>query len=178
MSPRRLGYLFALFALVSSGAYVFIYLYRWEWNRALIAGVLFIATEVGLLGALILDRLRGIERRLDEVTSRHSQALARDVALGHLQATAPPPRDHFAWLKPRPDEGTFNVFVPVLMGAGVVLSALAWLVERVARATARPVLEQGLARRLGCLALPAQGFIDADPDGIGLLLRPSPRELP
>ena len=30
------------------GAYVFVYLYRWEWNRALFAGVLFVAAEVAL----------------------------------------------------------------------------------------------------------------------------------
>src|SRR5207249_1491199 len=131
VTPRRLACLSAIFVLLSSGAYVFIYLYRWEWNRALIAGVLFVATEVGLVGALILDRLRGIERRLDAATSRHSQALARDVALGHLQASAPTARNHFAWLRPRPEDSTINGIAPVLMGAGVGLSALAWLVGRV-----------------------------------------------
>ena len=40
------------------------------------------------------------------------------------------------------------MFVPVLLGAGVVLSALAWVVDRVARLTAVPTMERGLARKL------------------------------
>jgi hypothetical protein len=44
-----------------------------------------------------------------------------------------PPRDHFAWLQE--SSSRTSVFIPVLLGAGVLLSGLAWLVERLARAT-------------------------------------------
>ena len=75
-----------------------------------------------------------------------------DRVLRRLQQTAPAAPDRFAWLRPRNDQ--FGVFVPVLMGAGFLLSGIAWLVERLARATARPTLERRLAARLDTLMLP------------------------
>jgi hypothetical protein len=59
-----------------------------------------------------------------------------------------------------------NVFVPVLLGAGVVLSALAWVVDRIARLTAVPTMERGLARKLSHLQPPPGGLLgepQADP---------------
>lgn len=47
--------------LAASGAYVFVYLYRREWNRAIIAGTFFLATEVALLGSAVLTRLRALD---------------------------------------------------------------------------------------------------------------------
>jgi hypothetical protein len=41
-----------------------------------------------------------------------------------------------------------------LMGAGVVISAVAWLVERLATFTAKPVLERKLAMRLAPVSVP------------------------
>ena len=75
----------------------------------------------------------------------------------------------FQWLS-RPDQ--LNVFVPVLLGAGVLLTGLAWLVERLARATARPVAEDQLAGRLARLRLPAHGFLDTGPDPLAALRGP------
>jgi hypothetical protein len=65
-----------------------------------------------------------------------------------------------------------NVFVPVLMGAGVLMSGLAWIVERVARATVRPVAERGLAAQLDGLALPATGFLAGHEEPVDLLRGP------
>ena len=76
----------------------------------------------------------------------------------------------FAWLT-RTDRT--SVFIPVLLGAGAVLSALAWVVERVARATAGRAAEAGLARRLGLLELPADGLLDGGEDPLALLRGPS-----
>ena len=45
-----------------------------------------------------------------------------------------------------------GVFIPVLLGAGVILSTLAYLVERIARFTAAPVAEHDLADRLATLS--------------------------
>lgn len=157
MTPRRLAYASLILALAGSGIYVFVYLVRWEWNRALIAGVFFIGAEVALIGAALYEKLRSIERRmtLQNVSPK---------SLERIQEAAPEPHNHFAWLTE--NRGDLNVFVPVLMGAGLVVSALAWLVERLARATARPVLEHRLAARMAPLALPAGGLMGRPSPGV------------
>lgn len=139
-------------AALASGVYLFVYLFRWEWHRAVVAGILFLAAEVALAAAAILDRLRSIEQKLAAGAAAGPDEAAAD-ALAHLRATAPEPRTNFDWLTRQ--ESGMPVFVPLLLGAGVVLSGAAWLVERVARVTARPALERGLAARLAPLGLPA-----------------------
>ena len=166
---RRLRYAVAGVAMAGSGVYLFVYLYRWEWHRAVIAGVLLLVAETALLGAVILERLRSIERRLDakgaEAGSTPSEAskaregtaggagadAGADDILARLKDTAPEPKVNFEWLSQR---GEMSVFVPVLLGAGVVLSGVAWVVERVARVTARPSLERGLSLQLAPFAMP------------------------
>jgi hypothetical protein len=150
MSVRRLGLAVAIITAIGSGAYVFIYLYRWEWNRALIAGLIFVAAELALFGAAILDRLTGLARRMDDL---EREMVERDV-LARIRESAPAPRRRFAWLT---DTDKASVFIPVLMGAGVVISGLAWMVEKVARTTGRPVLERRLAGRLAPISLPPPG---------------------
>ena len=58
------------------------------------------------------------------------------------------------------------MFVPVLMGAGVILSGLAWLVEKLAKATATPAMERSLVRKLDPMLL------DADIATHGLVTAP------
>jgi hypothetical protein len=154
VTARRLGYAAALATVASSGWYLFVYLSRWEWNRGLTSGVIFVAAEIALFGILALDRI-GRLRVADRPSGRGRPAGSgagnpHPRTLAHVRAAAPTPRRYFAWLRP---EST-NVFVPVLLGAGVVVSALAWLVERVARATAGRQMERGLAARLETLAPP------------------------
>jgi hypothetical protein len=161
MNAKRLGWALGTATLVGAGAYLMIYLYRWEWNRALTAGIFVLIAEVALAAGAIMEKLRGMEERLAQAPPAASAA-GTDRALRVLRDTAPPARDHFAWLTPRTDQ--LGVFVPVLMGAGAVLSGLAWLVERLARRTARPVLEQKLAARLGSLSLPEGGLVAAVTD--------------
>ena len=148
--------------LFFTSLYFFVYLWRWEWNRALIAGVLFVAAEVAMASATVLRRLRRMEEKMQ----------APDPAvLARIRETAPPARDHFEWLSPK--SGRLSVFVPVLIGMGVVASGLAWLVEKLARATAGPALERGLAARLTTLAWPAGGLVpDKSDDPLALLERP------
>ena len=164
MNARKIGVFGAVATLVASGAYVFIYLYRWEWNRAQVSAAIFIASEIGLIGWLLADRLRRVERRLDLATL-DGERRRLDV----LRSTTPPARVGFAWLA-RP-EG-MNVFIPVLLGAGALLSGVAWVVERVARSTAGRAAEQGLARRLGALELPTGGLLDTGADPLALLRGP------
>lgn len=165
MTPHRVarvvGRLIALVVLVFSGTYLLIYLYRWEWNRALVAGLFFVSAEVALIAGVILSRLRAIEDRLAE---------------GPAPAPTPPPagpdgkagrRSPFGWLEP--GEGQVGVFIPVLLGAGVILSGLAYVVERVARFTAAPVAEHDLAARMASLAPPTETLV---PD-VGAVPRPA-----
>jgi hypothetical protein len=153
--------------LAASGAYTFVYLYRWEWNRALMSAAIFIAAEVAVMGSLLAQRLKVVSERLDAVESPPEP---RVVRLERIRTSAPPPRKTFAWLS-KPEQ--MNVFVPVLMGAGVLLSGLAWLVERIARATVTPVAERGLAAQLDGLALPAHGFATAEREPLDLLRGPT-----
>ena len=161
----RISGLLGATVLISTGLYFFVYLWRWEWNRALIAGVLFIATEVAVATAAVLRRLHRLDGRL---------ATPDPAVLARIRETAPPPRDHFEWLSPK--SGRMGVFVPVLIGMGVVASGLAWLVERLARATAGPVMERGLAARLSPLAWPDGGLVPDDRDDpLAILEGPAPR---
>ena len=150
---RRVAMALGVVVLVASGTYVFVYLYRWEWNRALFCAALFIATEVALGMTWLMERLRGLTDAVNRLQSADPEVLAR------VRETRPPARRPFAWLAPNADR--MDVFVPILMGAGVVLSALAWLVERLARATAGPTLERALAARLRSIALPESGLVPA-----------------
>ena len=176
MNAKKLGWVLGSTTLVGAGGYLMIYLYRWEWNRALTAGLFVLIAEVALAAAAIMERLRAMEARLARPAPVPTAA-GTDRALRALRHTAPPGRDHFAWLAPRTDQ--LGVFVPVLMGAGAVLSGLAWLIERLARRTARPVLEHKLAARLGALSLPDDGLVappSASPaPGTGLALLLAPR---
>lgn len=165
MRPGRIAAVIGGSVLVSTALYFFVYLWRWEWNRALIAGLLFVATEVAMATATVLNRLRGLGDRLTAPDPR---------VLDRIRDSAPPAHDHFEWLSPK--SGRLGVFVPVLIGMGVVASGLAWLVERLARATAAPALERGLAARLGPLAWPKAGLLPTqDDDPLALLERPIPR---
>jgi hypothetical protein len=169
MTPRALlpllQRILVVVVLAWSGGYMLVYLYRWEWNRAIVSGIFFVAAEVALATSMILRRLHALERTAPAVTAH------RESALQHLRAN---PVDHpnpFAWLDPH-RRGSMHVFVPVLLGAGVVLSALAYVVERVASATATPVLDRRLSRRLDLLA-PAEGGLLGGPDQRGVV-QPAP----
>lgn len=144
---RRLAYLFAGAAAVGAGTYFVVYLYRWQWQRAILSGVLLLIVGVLLLGIVLLGRLARIEERIRESDRRQEDALAR------LRQTQTRERDgRFRWLED-PASRTY-VFVPVLMVTGVVLSGIAWLVQRVASVTARPTAERRLAGQLSVLTAP------------------------
>ena len=142
---RRLAYLFGGAAAVGAGVYFVVYLYRWQWQRAILSGVLLLIVGVLLLGIVLLGRLARIEERIRESDRRQQDALTR-LRQTHERG------DRFRWLED-PASRTY-VFVPVLMVAGVVLSGIAWLVQRLASVTARPTAERRLAGRLAVLTAP------------------------
>lgn len=161
---RRLAYLFGGAAAVGAGVYFVVYLYRWQWQRAILSGVLLLIIGVLLLGLVLLGRLARIEERIRESDRRQQDALAR-LRQTHTRERG----DRFRWLED-PASRTY-VFVPVLLITGVVLSGIAWLVQRIASVTARPAAERHLAGRLAVLTSPDPApdadLEDTAPPGIG-----------
>ena len=160
---RRIGVVLLLVTLVTTVWYFFAYLTRWEWNRALIAGVLMVAAEIGLVAILLLSRLDSLSRRVTEA--------GRAERIKSRLDAAPSDSKSFAWLR---DPNQMNVFIPVLLGAGVLASGLAWLVERIARLTSRSGTTTSLSKDLAMLAPPEGGFLGGE-DPIDLLQRPVAR---
>ncbi|MBF6328198.1 hypothetical protein [Nocardia transvalensis] len=161
---RKLGLIVAIGTVIATGAYVFVYLYRWEWNRAIMSATLFLAAEVALVAILLTNRLRALEAR----TARPAVAERRGTAR-IVREAAPPPRVGFAWLA-RPDR--MNVFVPVLLAGGVLLTGIAWVIERLARLTGKSATTRSIVRRLDRLTLPPNGFLEPVDDGTRLLRGP------
>ncbi|MEV8021540.1 hypothetical protein AB0O76_35480 [Streptomyces sp. NPDC086554] len=161
---KRLAYFFGGAAATGAAVYLVVYLYRWQWQRAILCGVLLLVVEIVLLGAVLLGRIARVEERLRDADRRQDDVLARLRAEGNPGPESRTPR--FRWLDDDPAGRTY-VFVPVLMVTGVLLSGLAWAVQRIASATARPAAEQRLAGRLAVLAAPppGTGLEDLPPPG-------------
>ncbi|MFJ2885851.1 hypothetical protein ACIO53_07420 [Streptomyces sp. NPDC087305] len=155
---RRIAYVFGSLAAAGSGTYLVVYLYRWQWQRAILCGILLLVVEVMLLGIVLLARLTRIEERVKESDARQRELTSRqDDVLARLRQTSGEQEGaRFRWLEDTADR-TY-VFVPVLMVTGVLLSGLAWVVQRVAAATGRPA-ERRLAGRLAVLGAPEQGVV-------------------
>jgi len=143
--------LLAGLVLVLSGGYMLVYLYRWEWNRAIISGLFFVAAEIALASSMVLRRLRSLERR-PAGTSEPAAVVYEQLRRADVERPNP-----FRWLTAA--NGTMPVLVPVLLGAGAVLSAIAYVVERVAEATALPAFDRQVAQRLAVIAPPPGGLL-------------------
>lgn len=173
---RRIAWLVGMLTALASGGYVFVYLYRWEWHRALTAGVLFLAAEVALCTALLARHVAQNARATGTETVDEMERLL----FQQLQEQNPP-RDYFAWMGP----DRTSVFIPVLLGGGVVISVAAWIVEKVAGKSVESTVDSGIAHDLSALALPdtlvppnARLRLPARPGHHGarsLLLGPKPR---
>ncbi|MFZ9630354.1 MAG: hypothetical protein ACO3C1_13510 [Ilumatobacteraceae bacterium] len=137
--------------LTAAGVYVVIYLARWEWNRALVSAAVFIAMLQVLSTAVLASRLRAlsttarvviINRGTDDadladpsVSSSLGNGMGDAVAEALRQSNDARASRWFEWL--RSDSGQTAVFIPVLLGTGMILSAIAWVVERAAGLVAR-----------------------------------------
>jgi len=93
-------------------------------------------------------------RRLAQM--EHSRAADREI-LNALRETRPAAPDRFAWMKE--SIGRSNVFITFIVGGGVILSGIAWLVDRVASNTSTPLGEERLARQLGRISYPRGGLL-------------------
>lgn len=152
--------------LTAAGVYVVVYLARWEWNRAIVAAAVFIAMLQVVSTAVIASRLRDLSSRTSIVVvnsptdggvdaiaaggsgsingSGRPSPLDESVLAALRAAGEQRARRHFEWL--RADTGQIGVFVPVLLGTGMILSAVAWLVERMAGAVAGSSVDRITAR--------------------------------
>jgi hypothetical protein len=129
---------------VAGGHFVY-YLFQWEWGRAAIAGTGFTAALVVGSTFLFLNRVQRIEQRLDRLLElAQSGPAASPDGLGRETVTDIEPRPDFPWLSSASPQALGilalvayeppreAVFIPVFLAAGLVISAAAGLVERVA----------------------------------------------
>jgi hypothetical protein len=149
--------LLTLVVLAVSGFYLLVYLYRWEWNRAFISGLFFLAAEVAFVGSSIRGDIRSLATRVDAFEDERERRLHAE--LGAVNAR---PARSFAWLRETTAQGP-AVFVPVLLGAGVILSAAAFVVERLAGIVAHATLDRDTAGRLVELEPLPHGLMDPRP---------------
>jgi hypothetical protein len=146
---KTVAWLAGVGTVLAAGAYMIVSLNRWEWSRALFFGLIVLIAEVGLATALILRRLGQLDRGNREVLD----PMLREI----LRANRPPARDRFAWLKESTSQ--LNVFITFLVGGGVLISAMAWVVDRLASTTSNAVGERRLARDLRSISYPRGGLL-------------------
>jgi hypothetical protein len=145
---KIIAWLAGIGTLVAGALYMVVSLNRWEWNRALFFGLIVLIAEVGLATGLVLRRLA----RLEHVSSRVDPAVANII-----REARPPSPDRFAWL--RESNHNLNVFITFLVGGGVLLSGIAWLVDRVASKSSSPAGEERLGRQLNPISYPSGGLL-------------------
>ena len=71
-----------------------------------------------------------------------------------------PSADRFAWMKDA--TGRSNVFITFIVGGGIILSGIAWVVDKVASKTSTPEGEERIAAELGNISYPRGGLIVDD----------------
>jgi hypothetical protein len=145
---KTIAWLAGVGTLLASTMYMVVSLNRWEWNRALFFGLIVLIAEVGLATGLVLRRLARLE---------HNTRRDVDPAVVQILSETRPTRDRFAWM--RESSGQLNVFITFLVGGGVLLSGIAWVVDRVASKTSSPSGEARLASQLYPITYPAGGLL-------------------
>jgi hypothetical protein len=145
---KVIAWLAGLGTLLAGAFYLVVSLNRWEWNRALFFGLIVLIAEVGLATGLVLRRLARLE---------HDLRGPADPAVVQILNETRPTRDRFAWM--RESTGQLNVFITFVVAGGVLLSGIAWVVDRVASKTSSPAGEERLARQLDPISYPAGGLL-------------------
>jgi hypothetical protein len=147
---KIIAWLAGFATLVGAAIYMIVSLNRWEWNRALFFGLIVVIAEIGIATGLILRRLTRLEHRAEV-----------DPEIAEIfRSTRPPSRDRFAWL-PK-STSRFNVFITFIVGGGLILSGIAWMVDRVAARTSTSAGERRLAAQLGPISYPRGGLLVDD----------------
>lgn len=147
---KKLMWLFAVGTFLGALAYSVISLNRWEWNRALFFGLVVLVAEIGLATGLVLRKLDRMSRAPAGPEQEEIRRVLRDGR----------PRHHrFSWLEPKEVVSRSNVFITMLVGGGVILSGVAWLLDKVAAKTTTSIEEGRLAGDLTRIAYPADGLL-------------------
>lgn len=145
---KIIAWLAGIGTMLAGVVYMVVSLNRWEWNRALFFGLIVLIAEVGLATGLVLRRLARLEHAVKPVDP---------AIVGILKESRPPSADRFAWL--RESATQTNVFITFLVGGGVLISGIAWVVDKVASKSSSPVGEERLARQLSPISYPAGGLL-------------------
>lgn len=145
---KIIAWLAGIGTLLAGAFYMIVSLNRWEWNRALFFGLIVVIAEIGLATGLVLRRLARMEHKL-----RFDPQIAEI-----LRETRPPSRDRFAWLR-ETTAGRTNVFITFVVAGGVIISGIAWLVDRIASKTSSPAGEERLVRQLAEISYPSGGLL-------------------
>jgi hypothetical protein len=146
---KIIGWLAGIGTLLAGALYMVVSLNRWEWNRALFFGLIVLIAEVGLATGLVLRRLARLEYRLGNGNA--------DPEVRTILRETRPARDRFAWLRETSQQ--MNVFITFLVGGGVLISGIAWVVDRVASKSTSPAGEENLGRRLEPISYPSGGLL-------------------
>jgi len=146
---KIIGWLAGIGTLLAGALYMIVSLNRWEWNRALFFGLIVLIAEVGLATGLVLRRLA----RLEYAANRPDPTI-----LKLLRENRPPTPDRFAWLRDSAARD-LNVFITFLVGGGVMISGIAWVVDRVASKSSSPIGDERLARQLEPISYPSGGLL-------------------
>jgi hypothetical protein len=144
---KVIAWLAGIGTLLAGGFYMIVSLNRWEWNRALFFGLIFLIAEIALATGLVLRRLSRLEYRM-----KVDPTVAKV-----LRDTRPATPDRFAWLRDSTQE--LSVFITFIVGGGVLLSGVAWMVDRIASKTSSPAGEQKLGRQLTRITYPSGGLL-------------------
>lgn len=158
---KKLVWLFALGTFLAAGVYSVISLNRWEWSRALYFGLVVLVAEVGLATGLVL-------RKLDQ--QAEADAGERDEVRDILRSSRVS-RDRFRWLAADQVTSRSNVFITMVVSGGILLSGLAWLLDKVAANTTTSLQEGRLAGDLTRIAYPSDGLL---PDEVTVLAQQLP----
>lgn len=167
MKAIRLGLFVSIVSTLLAGLYFIVYIYRWEMHRALIAGTVFLAGEIALATTLVLRRietLRPPEPAIAPSTPTETTAavdVPSEPASGEVHAPeGSRPARPLPWL----GADRFGVFVPILLGAGTIVSGVGWVVEHLARMTTDESRSSGrFERNLAAIAVPTAPLVGAAP---------------
>lgn len=125
--------------LLESGVMMLVYLGRWQWNRSIIWGFIFIAALMVSSTALVIRSIARMDAR-----SHGTDPLSPDMAVARALRESNLRRGpRFEWLQQDPNR--LSVFLPVLLGAGLLLSTIAYAIERAAGAVAGGRLDRRTA---------------------------------
>jgi hypothetical protein len=147
---RKLMILVLVVTLIVAGLLAGQALYAWEWSRAVWMTTGFVAVEVALVGVLVLGRLKDLVARIDSDEQR-------DPVRHRLVESRPAAPDRFAWLQE--SMGRTNVFVTMIIGGGVIVSGVLWIIDQIARRTVTTTREGRLADDLHSIAPPRDGLV-------------------